>query len=83
MTLTEPLRFSMVTLPRGGTLVRSTEPLLLVTQTCAADAIEGDVAAVGGEGERAGRRWWRGRLTLISYLPSSRAPGSRCGWCGT
>ena len=33
MTLTEPLRFSTVTLLSGGALVTSTEPLRLVTET--------------------------------------------------
>ena len=33
VTVTEPLRFSTVTLPRGGALVTSTEPLRLVTET--------------------------------------------------
>ena len=53
VSVTEPLRFSMVTLPSGGALVTSTEPLRLVTETSPGDAIERDVAAARGERKRA------------------------------
>ncbi len=74
VTLTEPLRFSTVTLLRGGALVTSTEPLRLVTETSPAtrSRVMLRLCVVRVRGPTASLVE-RSALVLMSIWPSRRA----------